>query len=66
MEKLKLHFQESINELTTKVTWPTWANLQSTTIVVVISLAIFTLLTFIMDAISKGILNELIYKLLSK
>jgi preprotein translocase subunit SecE len=63
MEKVKLYVQESYNELLTKVTWPSWANLQSTTIVVLIALAIFTLLAFIMDAISKGILNEIIYKL---
>jgi len=63
MEKLKLYVQESYNELMTKVTWPTWQNLQQTTIVVLIGLIIFTLLVFVMDAISKGILNELIYKL---
>jgi preprotein translocase subunit SecE len=63
MEKVKLYVQESYNELMTKVTWPTWQNLQQTTIVVLIGLAIFTLLVFVMDAISKGILNELIYKL---
>lgn len=63
MEKIKLYVQESYNELMTKVTWPTWQNLQQTTIVVLIGLVIFTLLVFIMDAISKGILNEVIYKL---
>lgn len=63
MEKLKLYFQESYNELLTKVTWPTWANLQGTTIVVIIGLFIFTLLVFLMDAISKGLMNEIIYKL---
>ncbi|MEY3367104.1 MAG: preprotein translocase subunit SecE [Bacteroidota bacterium] len=63
MEKVKLYIQESYNELLTKVTWPTWTNLQSTTIVVLVGLAIFTLLVFIMDAISNGLLKELIYKL---
>jgi preprotein translocase subunit SecE len=63
MDKVKLYIQESYNELLTKVTWPTWSNLQSTTIVVLVGLGIFTLLVFIMDAISKGLLNEIIYKL---
>ena len=63
MEKVKLYIQESYNELLTKVTWPTWPNLQSTTIVVLVGLGIFTLLVFIMDSISKGLLNEIIYKL---
>ncbi len=60
MDKIKLYFQESYNELLNKVTWPTWANLQSTTMVVLAALGIFTLLTFIMDAISKNAL-QLIY-----
>lgn len=64
MEKVKLYIQESYNELMTKVTWPTWTNLQQTTVVVLVGLGIFTLLVFIMDALSKGLLNELIYKLI--
>ena len=63
MENIKVYIQESYNELVTKVTWPTWPNLQQTTIVVLIGLFIFTSLVFVMDAISKGLLNELIYKL---
>ncbi|MCB0520618.1 MAG: preprotein translocase subunit SecE [Lewinellaceae bacterium] len=60
MEKIKLYVQESYNELLTKVTWPTWSNLQATTIVVLVGLAIFTVIVFLMDAISKAVLN-LIY-----
>ncbi len=62
MDKIKLYIQESYNELVTKVTWPTWANLQSTTGVVLIGLAIFTICVFLMDAISKGLMT-LIYDL---
>ncbi len=61
MESIKLYVQESYNELMTKVTWPTWPNLQQTTVVVLVGLGIFTLLVFIMDAISKFILNDIIY-----
>ena len=63
MEKIKLYVQESYNELLTKVTWPTWPNLQSTTIVVIVGLAIFTVLVFLMDEISIGLLYVIIYKL---
>lgn len=63
MEKVKLYFQESYEELVTKVTWPTWPNLQSTTIVVMVGLAIFTLLVFLMDSISKGLMDGIIYKI---
>ena len=61
MESIKLYVQESYNELMTKVTWPTWPNLQQTTVVVLVGLGIFTLLVFIMDAISKFVLNDIIY-----
>lgn len=63
MEKVKLYIQESFNELATKVTWPTWPNLQQTTVVVLVGIMIFTALVFLMDAVSKGLLNEIIYKL---
>ncbi len=63
MEKVKFYIKESYNELLNKVTWPTWSALQSTTAVVLVGLLIFTVFVFIMDAVSKGILNEVIYKL---
>ena len=63
MDKIKLYVQESYNELVTKVTWPTWANLQSTTGVVLIGLAIFTICVFLMDSASKGLMDGIIYKL---
>ena len=62
MEKLKLYILESYNELVTKVTWPTWANLQSSTVVVVVASIILALVIFVMDAISNGVLEQ-IYKL---
>lgn len=61
MESIKLYVEESYNELMTKVSWPTWPNLQQTTVVVLVGLAIFTLLVFIMDAISKFLMNDIIY-----
>lgn len=63
MDKIKLYFQESYNELMTKVTWPSWPNLQSTTVVVMIGLAIFTIAVFLMDSASKGLMDGLIYKM---
>jgi preprotein translocase subunit SecE len=63
MDKIKLYFQESYNELMTNVTWPTWPNLQSTTVVVLIGLALFTLFVFLMDSASKGLMDGLIYNM---
>ncbi len=60
MEKVKLYIIESYNELINKVTWPTWANLQSSTILVLVASLIIALVIFLMDVISKQSL-ELIY-----
>ncbi len=62
MERLKLYVIESYNELVTKVTWPTWANLQSSTVVVLVASILLALIIFVMDAISNGLLEQ-IYKL---
>jgi len=62
MERLKLYLKESYNELVNKVTWPTWTNLQQTSVVVLVTSIILSLIIFIMDLASKGIINELIYK----
>jgi preprotein translocase subunit SecE len=60
MESIKKYVSESYSELVNKVTWPNWANLQSSTIVVIVSSILFALLVFVMDVISKSALN-LIY-----
>ena len=60
MERLKLYIVESYNELVNKVTWPTWANLQSSTILVLVASLIIALIVFVMDLISKQSL-DLIY-----
>ena len=57
MDRLRLYIKESYNELVNKVTWPSWANLQSSTVVVLVASLIFALVTFVMDAASKAVLN---------
>ena len=59
MERIKLYIKESYNELVNKVTWPSWANLQSNTVVVIIASLILALIIFVMDAISKGVLDQI-------
>jgi len=49
MSKIKTYIEESYNELMHKVTWPTWSELQSSAIVVMISSVIIALLIFAMD-----------------
>jgi preprotein translocase subunit SecE len=60
MDKIILYFKESYNELINKVTWPTWANLQSNTVLVIVASIILALIIFVMDVISRTGL-ELIY-----
>lgn len=62
MEQIRLYIKESYNELVNKVTWPTWANLQSSTILVLVASLILALLIFLMDLVSKGML-DIIYNL---
>ena len=49
MDKLKLYIKESYEELLYKVTWPTWPELQSSSIVVIIGSIIIALIVFAMD-----------------
>ena len=62
MERLRAYFKESYDELVHHVTWPTLANLQGTTMVVIVASALIALIIFIMDVISKTGLG-FIYKL---
>jgi preprotein translocase subunit SecE len=63
MAKLGTYIQEAYDELVHKVTWPTWDELQQTTIIVLVSLAVITLLFLGMDQISERVL-KLIYNIL--
>ena len=62
MEQVKLYLIESYNELVNKVTWPTWANLLSSTKVVLIGSMIIALLVLLMDAVWKQV-TEILYNL---
>lgn len=45
------YIEESYKELVHKVTWPTWNELQSTSIVVLVASVLFALAIFVMDFI---------------
>jgi len=62
MQKITAYIQDSYNELMNKVSWPTWAELQSSAIVVLIATLIFGFMIFFMDIIFQGLLN-LVYNL---
>jgi preprotein translocase subunit SecE len=62
MDKIKLYINESYDELKNQVTWPTWENLQQTSMLVLGSTVVIAALIFIMDVVSKQ-LTGLIYNL---
>jgi len=65
MSKFGSYIQEAYDELVHKVSWPSWDELQQTTIIVLVALTIVTLVIFGMDAVSEGVLTT-IYNILGK
>jgi preprotein translocase subunit SecE len=59
MDRIILYVKESYNELVNKVTWPSWSNLYSSTILVLVASIILALIIFVMDVISKGVLDQI-------
>ena len=59
------YVKESYNELVHKVTWPTFAQLQNSTVVVMVSSLIFAIVILAMDISFENIM-EAIYMTLAK
>ena len=53
MNKIVLYVEEAYDELVHKVSWPTWAELQQSAIVVLIAAIIMSLFVVLMDVASK-------------
>lgn len=51
MAGIKTFIQESYHELIHKVSWPTWDELQESTVLVFITIILLTIAIFMMDAI---------------
>ncbi|WP_051568375.1 preprotein translocase subunit SecE [Crocinitomix catalasitica] len=49
MANIIQYIEESFSELVHKVTWPTWPQLQSSSIIVLVASLIFALIIFAMD-----------------
>jgi len=55
MRKLRLYIEDTTNELMTKVSWPSWKELQDSAIIVMIASLIIALIVFVMDYVfNKG------------
>jgi preprotein translocase subunit SecE len=53
MNKIATYFRESYKELMEKVTWPTWAQLQQSTMIVIAATIVITALVSGMDFITN-------------
>jgi preprotein translocase subunit SecE len=49
MSKVKEYLNETVTEMVHRVTWPTWKELQSNTIIVVVASVLISLIIFVMD-----------------
>jgi preprotein translocase subunit SecE len=49
MAKVVEFLKESYDEMTTKVSWPTWSELQNSAVIVLVASIIIALLIFAMD-----------------
>ncbi len=64
MAKVIEYIKESYEELTEKVTWPTWTELQNSAILVLVAAVIIALVILLMDQ-SFGNLLKYFYKSLA-
>ena len=64
MAKKRTYIKESYDELINKVSWPTWSDLQSSSIVVAVATAIIALIIYAMDSVFSNLMR-LFYDLIS-
>ncbi|MDC0029148.1 preprotein translocase subunit SecE [bacterium] len=57
MSKIVGIIKESYNELINKVSWPTWSELQNSSIVVAIATLIIALIIYFMDSIFSNLMK---------
>jgi len=62
MNKIGLFIRDSYKELMHKVTWPTWNELQQSTMIVLIATIIITAVVWVMDTVTNSVM-EFIYSL---
>jgi preprotein translocase subunit SecE len=58
MSRIGTYFSETKNELVNKVSWPTWPELQSSALVVMVSSIIIALVVFGMDFVFDLLMNQ--------
>lgn len=58
MSKIGTYFSETRNELLNKVSWPTWAELQSSALVVMVSSVIIAIVVWGMDKFFDVVMKQ--------
>jgi preprotein translocase subunit SecE len=57
MKKIEAYFKDSYKELVEKVTWPTWEQLQQSTMIVLVATLLITGVVWLMDFASNSVLK---------
>ena len=57
MNKISLYIRDSYKEMMQKVTWPSWEQLQQSTMIVLAATIIITALVALMDFAANGVLK---------
>ena len=65
MNKIAIYFKESYRELSEKVSWPTWQQLQQSTMIVLAATLVITFIVLAMDYAAGNVL-KLVYNQLFK
>jgi preprotein translocase subunit SecE len=59
MNKISLFFRDSYRELLEKVSWPSWSELQQSTVIVLAATLVITLVVWLMDVIASSALHAI-------
>lgn len=57
MNKLREYLRLSTDELVNKVSWPTWEDLQESTVIVMVASMLIALVIYVIDIVSSGALG---------
>ncbi len=57
--KIGAYLNEVYSEMMHKVTWPTWKELQSSAVVVMVASVIIALIVWVMDISFEGVMDQL-------
>ncbi|MCX6187634.1 MAG: preprotein translocase subunit SecE [Bacteroidetes bacterium] len=57
MNKIREYIKLSTDELVNKVTWPTWEELQESTLIVMIASLLIALVIYVIDIVSSSALG---------